>query len=140
VGPRPLIDWLANRARSYVFSTAPPEAVAAAALQALRIVRAEPDRRIGLLSRAERLRERLLAQEWRVGASRSQIIPLMIGEADETMRLARLLRERGLLVPGIRPPSVPLGESLLRISLTCAHTDEMIGRLVDALGQLKKRG
>lgn len=136
-GPQPVIDWLANKARSYVFSTAQPAAIAAAGLAALEIVEREPQRRTELLSRAANLRDALSAQGWNIGASTSQIIPLVIGNVAETMRLAAALREQGLIVPGIRPPTVPAGESLLRISLCHGHTPELIARLVDVLKELK---
>ena len=136
-GSRALIEWLVNRARPYVFSTASPPAVAAAALAALEIVQAEPNRRTELLARAAELRASLQEQGWRTGDSASQIIPLYIGEPDRTMRLSAALRERGLFVPGIRPPSVPAGESLLRISLCYGHTPEMIERLLTALRELR---
>jgi 8-amino-7-oxononanoate synthase len=135
-GPQSLIDWLSNRARPYVFSTAPPEALAAAALAALRVIREEPQRRERLLACAEHLRRRLRQQGWDTGESVSQIVPVIIGDPERTMQLASRLRERGLLVPGIRPPSVPDGESRLRISLSAAHTDEMIGQLEGALHEL----
>jgi 8-amino-7-oxononanoate synthase len=136
-GPRCVIEWLANRARSYVFSTAPPEALAAAALEALRIVREEPYRRRDLLQRAAWLRERLALDGWNVGASASQIVPVIVGEPLPTMHLAAALRERGFLAPGIRPPSVPAGESLLRISLSYAHSPAAIEQLADALQELR---
>jgi 8-amino-7-oxononanoate synthase len=128
-GSRALIDWLMNRARPYVFSTASPPAASAAAIASLDIVAAEPWRRTELLAKAERLRERLRGEGWNVGNSSSQIIPVFIGDPGETMNLAARLRSSGLWVPGIRPPSVPAGESLLRISLSFGHTDEMLGRL-----------
>jgi 8-amino-7-oxononanoate synthase len=124
-----LIAWLVNRARPYVFSTALPAANAAAALAALEIVEREPERRTGLLARAAQVRRRLIELGWNVGASESQIIPLYVGDPQQTMHLAARLREEGLFVPGIRPPTVPAGESLLRISLSHAHTDAMIERL-----------
>ncbi len=132
-GPQRLIDWLFNRARPYVFSTAPPEPAAAAAIAALQIVRNEPQRRLVLLERSARLRESLVAQGWFTGNSASQIIPVIIGAPQPTMQIATLLRERGLFVPGIRPPSVPKGQSLLRISLSYDHTDQHISELLDAL-------
>jgi 8-amino-7-oxononanoate synthase len=67
------------------------------------------------------------------GESASQIIPIIIGEPQATMRFAATLRERGFFVPGIRPPTVPEGESLLRISLSYSHTEAMIAALVDAI-------
>lgn len=136
VGRRSLIEWLVNRARSYVFSTAFPPAVAAASVAALKIVREEPSRRQELLTRAAAMREQLRRQGWHTGNATSQIIPVFIGQPDRTMQLAAKLREMGLLVPGIRPPSVPDGESLLRISLCWTHTPEMIDRLTAALASL----
>ena len=136
-GSRNLIDWLVNRARSYVFSTAHPPAVAAAALAALDIVRDEPHRRTMLLDRAAELRNALRKQGWNIGDAAGQIIPVIIGDARATMQIAGRLRERGLFVPGIRPPSVPEGESLLRISLSYGHTPEMIEQLVEELANAK---
>ena len=133
VGRHSLIDWLSNRARSYVFSTAFPPAIAAAAVAALEIVRAEPQRRHELLSRAASVREQLAAQGWNVGQSSSQIIPIYLGEPDRTMKIAQQLRGHGLLVPGIRPPTVPIGESLLRISLSWSHSAGMLNQLLAAL-------
>ena len=134
-GSRPLVEWLANRARPYVFSTASPAATAAAALAALDIVCQEPERRERLLARAETLRSALVGQGWNVGSSASQIIPLVLGDAERAVRLSARLREQGLFVPAIRPPTVPDGEACLRISLTAGHTEEMIGALLDALGR-----
>jgi 8-amino-7-oxononanoate synthase len=132
-GQQRLIDWLANRARPYVYSTAPPPAMAAAALCALRIVRSEPERRTTLLDRADRLRERLHDAGWFTGDSASQIVPIYIGNARATMQVATAMRARGFLVPGIRPPTVPHGQSLLRISLSFSHGDELLTGLLEAL-------
>lgn len=135
VGSQTLIDWLTNRARPYVFSTAPAEAAAAAGLAALEIVEREPERRQMLLERAESLRGRLRAAGYRLGPSQSQIIPVLVGEPTRAVQAAAELRRRGLMVPAIRPPSVPAGESLLRISLTWRHTEPMLERLVSALAE-----
>jgi 8-amino-7-oxononanoate synthase len=136
-GRRSLIEWLANRARSYVFSTAQPAATSAAGLAALDIVRDEPFRREGLLSAAEELRSRLHKQDWNTGRSESQIIPLYVGTPEHAVTLAGQLRDAGFFVPAIRPPSVPEGESLLRLSLSYHHTPEAIGALVAALEQFR---
>ena len=137
VGGRSLIDWLVNRARSYVFSTAFPPAVAAAAIAALDIVRDEPHRRQELHDRAAKLRNELTTRGLSIGRTSSQIIPIYIGDPERTMNLAQSLRQRGLFIPGIRPPTVPAGESLLRISLSSAHTPAMLGKLLAALDALK---
>jgi 8-amino-7-oxononanoate synthase len=135
VGQQRLIDWLTNRARSYFFSTACPEPVAAAGLAALQIVRGQPQRRSELLSRAESLRQQFCDLGWPMPALGSQIIPLRIGDPEQTMRRAKELRERGFLVPGIRPPSVPAGQSLLRVSLTWRHDAGLLADLAAAVGR-----
>jgi len=137
VGSRSLVDWLVNRARPYVFSTAPPGPAAAAAIAALDVVRDEPERRETLLARAHVLQGRLMCQGWDVFRTHSQIIPVIVREPQRAMQLAAALGERGLFVPAIRPPTVPDGEARLRISLTCGHTPEMIEQLVEALEELR---
>jgi 7-keto-8-aminopelargonate synthetase-like enzyme len=136
-GSRSLIDWLANRARTYVFSTAQPPATSAAGIAALEIVEREPERRVSLLKSAAELRARLRENGWNTGESESQVIPIVIGDATRTMRLATGLRDAGFFVPGIRPPSVPEGESLLRLSLCYHHTAEMISGLTETLAKLR---
>lgn len=132
-GSQSLIRWLANRARSYVFSTAQPAAIAAAALAAIGIVEAEPRNGAGLLHTASRLRVLLSSQGWSIGSSASQIIPIIVGSPAVAMQLSVSLRNRGYWAPVIRPPSVPPGESLLRISLTTAHSADMIDGVLAAL-------
>lgn len=136
-GQQRLIDWLVNRARPYVFSTAHPPPVAAAASAAIRIVQSEPQRRTELLARASWLREELRRQGWQLGTAATQIIPVIVGEAAAAMRLHRALLEAGCFVPGIRPPSVPAGESLLRISLSYAHKQRDLEELAAQLARLK---
>lgn len=132
-GERRLIDWLVNFARPYVFSTALAPPAAAAARRAVAIVQEEPQSRRQVLALAQLLRERLQALGFSTGGSRCQIVPLVVGGACEAVELSRRLEERGLLVPAIRPPSVPEGTARLRISLTAGHTEEDVLRLVNAL-------
>lgn len=136
-GSHSLIDWLINRARPYVFSTAMPAAVCAAGVAALDIVRDEPERREQLLARAERLRTELAQQGWDVGRSASQIIPIMVGTPDSATNLSARLREQGFYVPAVRPPTVPEGESCLRVSLTWGHDEATVAGLIEALGRLR---
>ena len=135
-GRRSLVQWLTNQARSYFFSTAPPPAASAAASAALDIVQQEPQRRRRLLERAAELRRKLGQQGWQLGPSQAQIVPVVVGAADRAMQLAAALRQRGLFVPAIRPPSVPAGGALLRISLSAAHAPKMLERLTQAFQQL----
>ncbi|MEI8376312.1 MAG: 8-amino-7-oxononanoate synthase [Planctomycetota bacterium] len=140
-GSRSLIEWLINRARSYIYSTAAPAAISAAALAALDIVISEPHRRYELLQRAAALREQLAALDWPLGGERcepgrsaSQIIPIVVGEPQRAVELSQRLRRHGILVPAIRPPTVPAGEACLRVSLTWGHNEEQIAALVEGLG------
>jgi 8-amino-7-oxononanoate synthase len=134
-GSRSLVEWLVNRARPYVFSTAAPAAAAAAALAAFDIVHNEPQRRAALLARAESLRAELQHQGWNTGTSASQIIPIVVGDPERAVALSHALRARGFFLPAIRPPTVPDGESLLRLSLTAGHTEEMIRSLLSMLAK-----
>jgi 8-amino-7-oxononanoate synthase len=138
-GSRSLIEWLINRARPYVFSTAAPAATAAAALAALDIVQNEPQRRTKLLARAVLLRRQLSDQGWNVGHSASQIIPIIVGQPSRAVALSTGLQEQGLFVPAIRPPSVPEGEACLRVSLTSGHTEDMIVQLLEVLAVQKQK-
>ncbi len=137
-GSRRLIEWLVNRARPYVFSTASPPAGAAAALAALDVVASEPQRRTQLLETAAGLRSRLRELGWDTGRSESQIVPIFVGDSAAALRLAADLREAGLWVPAIRPPTVPPGQACLRVSLSYAHTPEMMERLCEALGSHRR--
>ncbi len=132
-GSQLLIDWLTNRARSYVFSTAQPLPVVAAALAAIAINRREPAHRARVIALARSVREQLVAQGWSIGQSTSQIVPVMIGDPATTMACSGRLAEAGFWVPGIRPPTVPEGESQLRISLRADHTQSDIERLLAEL-------
>jgi 7-keto-8-aminopelargonate synthetase-like enzyme len=120
---RPMRDWLVNRHRGFIYSTAPPPAVLGAALGALDVLAAEPDRGRLLLERAARFRARLRAGGLDTGASASQIIPLMVGDNRRALDLARRLRAQGILAGAIRPPTVPAGTARLRLSVTLAHTE-----------------
>jgi 8-amino-7-oxononanoate synthase len=133
-GSRTLIEWLVNHARPYIFSTTLAPPAAAAARRAVAVVRGEPERRHRLLTRAAEVREQLRAAGYATGAASHQIVPVIVGEARSALDLSARLQERGLLVPAIRPPSVPEGTSRLRISLTTGHDEEDVARLVAALG------
>jgi len=137
VGSQTLIDYLVNRSRPYIFSTAAPAANAAAMRAGLQIVQGEPDRRYALLQSAKFLRDALREQGWSLGDSHSQIIPVIVGTEALAMELSAKLLRRGMLVPGIRPPSVPDGECLLRISLSSGHTRQHLDTLVQALRELR---
>jgi 8-amino-7-oxononanoate synthase len=129
-GEQALIEHLLNAARSFVFSTglAPPSA--AAANEALTIAR-ERDRRERLWDGVERLRSGLSGMGYTVRGS-TQILPVMVGDREGAMALDAALRERGVVAPGIRPPTVPEGTSRLRVAPTATHTDAELDRCLDA--------
>ncbi len=137
-GSHRLIRWLVNRARPYIFSTALAPPAAAAAHRALGVVAKEPERRRRLQGLATLLRDQLQKIGY-PSPSRSQIIPIIAGAAGAATELSARLQERGLLVPAIRPPSVPAGTARLRVSLSAGHTEEDILRLVTALREQPAR-
>jgi 8-amino-7-oxononanoate synthase len=132
-GSRRSIAFLVNHARPYIFSTALAPPLAAAARRAVTVVRSEPERRRHVLALSARLRQELQELGGAVGASSCQIVPLIVGEARAALRLSHRLEAQGLLVPAIRPPSVPEGTARLRISVTAGHTEDDITQLVTAL-------
>lgn len=132
-GSRAVRDFLINRGRAFVFSTAPPPLQAATVRAALALCREGPDRR----ARHARLvahAGRLLGEICGLEASGSHIMPVVIGEETATMRLADAMQRQGFDVRGVRPPTVPPGTSRLRISLTLNTTEADVGRLIEALG------
>jgi glycine C-acetyltransferase len=118
-----LREYLLNSARSFIFSTALPPPVLAAALTALELLEAEPQRVRRLNANAAALREGLLAEGLAAGGGTSQIVPLEVGEAESTMALCERLLERGVFAQGIRPPTVPPGSSRLRFSVMATHEE-----------------
>jgi 8-amino-7-oxononanoate synthase len=140
-GSATVIEFLMNRARAFVFTTGTPPVLAAATLAALEIVRNEPWRREQLRENARRLRHGLAAMGWPTdGADDGYIIPVVIGETEKTMRVGTALREAGYLAGAVRPPTVPLGTSRLRLMVSAAHTPEQLDGLLLALREtLPKR-
>lgn len=138
-GPRVLIETIRNRGRAYIYTTAPPPAICAAALTAVGVVRDYPQRRARLLKLAAALRETLRAAGMDTLDSQSQIIPIVIGDAGRAVAVSRSLLEAGFFVPAIRPPTVPPGTSRLRVSLCSQHRQADLARLVETLGPLMKK-
>ncbi len=137
-GSRQLIDWLVNRARSFVYTTALPPSVAATAVAALDIVAQEPQRRRQLWDNTAFLAEQLAGLGYSLGQTRSQILPLIIGDAGQTMALAAALLERGIFAQGIRPPTVPVGASRIRVTPMATHTRQDMQDAVEAFATAGK--
>ena len=137
-GSHALIDWLVNRARSFIYTTAIPPAMAAAVLAALDIVEREPERRQQLWANTRELADGLRSLGYTLGATRSQILPVIIGEARETMVVAEAILQRGVFAHGIRPPTVPEGTSRIRVTPMATHTSEHLSRTLDAFAAAGK--
>ena len=134
-GSRQLVNWLTNRARPYVFSTASPQAFAAAALRSLEIVDQQPRRREQVLQQASWLHQQLVDQGWPLPPLESQILALPAGEPKRALQWSAELRQAGFFVPAIRPPTVADGASRLRISLCYGHQPEQLEALVKVLNR-----
>ncbi len=134
-GQAVLIDWLMQRARTYMFATAPPPPLAAALCASVQVMREEPWRRERLGQLRFQLAEGVqrLQLPWRLMPSDTPIQPLLVGCNADAMRLMSALGERGVWVPAIRPPTVPEGTARLRISLSAAHSPAQVDRLLAAL-------
>jgi 8-amino-7-oxononanoate synthase len=127
------IETLVQRARSYVYTTATPPLLSVALAKSLDLIRDEGWRRQRLQQLIALLRQRLKPGRWRLAPSLTAIQPLVIGDNDEAMAVAERLARDGLLVPAIRPPTVPQGTARLRISLSAAHAPDDVERLAAAL-------
>ncbi|MGH8541425.1 MAG: 8-amino-7-oxononanoate synthase [Stenotrophobium sp.] len=132
-GSENLVEYLIQRARSWIFSTAPPPAIAAAARAALKIVQAEPQRREQLFANVRQFRAGAVQLGIPLGNSQTPIQPLILGDEARALALSRYLLEHGCWVTAIRPPTVPLGTSRLRITLSAAHAPAQIEHLLSAL-------
>jgi 7-keto-8-aminopelargonate synthetase-like enzyme len=131
-GKANLIHLIENRARSFVFSTAPSPSLAAAALASADLVEAADDRRANLRKHTERLRSGLRELGYRVGDGASTILPVHVGPPELTMQICAALLNEGVFIHGIRPPTVPKGESRLRLTAMATHTDAHIDQVLNA--------
>jgi len=134
-----LAQLLINTARPFIFSTAPPPPVAAGALAALELLSAEPRRAERLQANAAVLRDELAAERFDVSGSASQIVPLVVGDAHEAVRICELALEEGVYAQAIRPPTVPEGTSRLRLAVMASHTRDELRDAARALGRAAKR-
>ncbi|MCP1572385.1 8-amino-7-oxononanoate synthase [Herbaspirillum rubrisubalbicans] len=135
-GQRDLLAWIMQRARTYMFTTAHPPALAAATSASLGLIAKEDWRRQRLRSLAAQLRQGLAGLPWTLLPSSTAIQPLIVGDNAAARALAAALRARGLWVPAICPPTVPKATARLRISLSAAHTPAQVAQLVAALTAL----
>ena len=135
-GSKLLIDLLRHRARSFVFSTAPMPAQAAAARAGIEVVQSPEgeERRTRLWSLVDELKNGLIAQGWKLPTVQSAILPLTVGAEAEAVTLSERLLEAGVFVPAIRYPTVAKGAARLRLTVSAEHSPEDISQLLEALG------
>lgn len=138
-GSQELIDYLINCSRSFGYTTALPPAIAAACIKALEIIESEPQLRQRLWENVSYLKSGLDNLRLNTLASQTPIIPLLIGDTALTMKFSLRLFEKGVFIQGIRPPTVPQGESRLRLTVTAGHTKEDLTRALEAIGKVAKQ-
>jgi 8-amino-7-oxononanoate synthase len=134
-GEAALIEYLIQKARSYIYTTALPQPVAAATRKALELAQTEDWRRTRLAALVERFRRLALEARLPLGVSRTPIQPIVLGSEAAVLAAQRDLEAEGLWVVAIRPPTVPQGTARLRVTLTAAHSEAQIDQLIEALGR-----
>ncbi len=139
-GDEPLIETLIQHARTYIYTTALPPAVAEAARASLQIVRSEEWRRERLQSLVDRFVEQATQMGLSLTGARTPIQPVILGSPEAAVAASRTLRAQGILVPAIRPPTVAPGTSRLRITFSAAHEPAHVDRLLQALAPLSDGG
>jgi 8-amino-7-oxononanoate synthase len=131
------VEMLIQRARPYIYTTAAPPMLSVALMKSLDLMRDGESKRCHLQVLIARLRQQLKPGRWRLMPSQTAIQPLVIGPNDETVAVSEALAHHGLLIPAIRPPTVPQGTARLRVSLSAAHSIEDIECLAAALNRLQ---
>ena len=135
-GPKAVKDYLINKARPFIYTTAPSPIIAAAALKSLEIILTEPQRRKQLHDNATFLRNGFAEMGLDIGDSTTQIIPVIIGDSAKAVDISKKLFEAGYLISAIRPPTVPPGTARLRVSLQSNHTQEQLEGLIETLAKV----
>ncbi len=128
-----VIDYLIQHANSYIYTTPAPPPLSAALLASLHEIEQGDARRQQLFAMITQLRQTLKLKHWQLLPSETAIQPLLVGDNHEALALSNYLQQQGILVPAIRPPTVPAGTARLRISLSAAHQAQDVAKLVDAL-------
>jgi 8-amino-7-oxononanoate synthase len=139
-GSQDLIDYLVNKARSLIYTTALPPSVCGSTLAALKILEEEPQLISQLRENSLYLREGMKELGYSIPDGKTPIIPLILGDPERTMGIVRSLFDEGVFVQGIRPPTVPDGTSRLRITLMATHTKEQLDLILKAFEKIAKNG
>jgi 8-amino-7-oxononanoate synthase len=131
VGPEPIIHYLKHHARSLIFSASMPPASVATVLAAIEVMRSEPERRENLWRLTRKMQDGLRGMGFDIGGSETPIIPVVIGEMEDTFVMWKSLFDAGVFTNPVMPPAVPESSCRLRISLMATHTDEQIERVLE---------
>jgi 8-amino-7-oxononanoate synthase len=134
-GEQVVIDYLIQKANSYVYSTPAPPALSATLSESVRLIEQGGDLRAHLQSLITYLKNNLKLTKWQLMPSETAVQPLVVGGNHEVLALSEYLQTQGILVPAIRPPTVPVGTGRLRISLSAAHSLDDIKKLIEAIHQ-----
>ncbi len=137
-GEQVVIDYLIQKAKSYVYSTPAPPALSATLAASVKLIEQGDDLRANLNRLIAYLKDNLKLKKWQLMASDTPIQPLIVGGNKEALALSEYLQTLGILVPAIRPPTVPVGTARLRISLSAAHTLDDVKKLVAAIHQAER--
>ncbi|MFE4352594.1 8-amino-7-oxononanoate synthase [Peribacillus butanolivorans] len=136
-GSRSLVDYVLNRARPFVFSTALSAGVVASALTAVDIIQSEPERRVRLRAMSQRLYNELTSLGYTVSGGETPILAIICGEPEQAMFLSKELHKHGIYAPAIRPPTVPSGTSRIRLTLMATHQEEQMSHVIDVFRTIR---
>jgi len=136
-GPSLLMDYLVQKARTYIYTTAMPPALAMATISSLDLIERDQGRREHVLGLVSRFRREASAMGYELMPSHTPIQPIMVGDNHDALALSQALEERGLLVSAIRPPTVPAGEARLRVTFSAAHSQANLDCLLTALSDCR---
>ena len=135
-GSEELIETLIQQARTYIYTTAMPPAIAAASLTSLKLVQAEHWRREKLTARIKQFRAGAEQRGLQLMASQTPIQPIVVGASELAIQMSQALKAKGVLVTAIRPPTVPAGTARLRVTLNASHTEQQVEQLLTALADV----
>jgi 8-amino-7-oxononanoate synthase len=137
-GEEVVIDYLIQTAKSYVYSTPAPPALSATLAESVKLIENGDELRANLRYLIATLKENLRLKRWQLMPSDTAVQPLVIGSNQDALRLSEHLQSQGILVPAIRPPTVPINTARLRISLSAAHLVTDVLKLAEAINQAEK--
>ena len=131
-----LISYLRNKARTFMYTTALPPAVCAASIAGIKLIQEDPSMRVSLWNNVRLIKDKLNSLNINTISSESQIIPILIGDAKKAVKVSKLLYDKGILIPAIRPPTVPANSSRLRMTVMSSHTKQDLERLSQTLSDV----